>query len=202
MSEYINKHGQVIKLTEYQATKIEEILHLDGVELSSIPIGGTFKIYNHEFVVLDQGGELAAVILKDVLGFYPFSSTTNNYDGSNADDICNNFAEQLSSIIGEDNILSHIVNLTANDGLTDYGTINRKVSLLTADQYRKYVYILDKFKPNCSWFLATAYSTPEHGYTYAVMCVTEGGSVGNEAMDSFCGIRPYCVLKSNIFVNK
>jgi hypothetical protein len=37
MNEYINKHGQVIKLTEYQANKIEEILHLGNVELSSIP---------------------------------------------------------------------------------------------------------------------------------------------------------------------
>lgn len=202
MSEYINKHGQVIKLTEYQANKIEEILHLGEVELSSIPVGETFKIYNHEFIVLDRGAELTAVVLKDVLGFYSFSSMTSNYDGSNADDICNNFAEQLSAIIGEDNILSHIVDLTANDGLTDYSTINRKVSLLTADQYRRYVYILDKFKPNGSWFLATAYSTPEHGYTYTVMCVSEGGSVGGEAMDSFCGIRPYCVLKSNIFVDK
>jgi hypothetical protein len=201
MDRYINLRGQLFKLTEFQFKQIEEILHQGNRKLSSIPVGETFRIYNYEFIVLEQGTELATVIRKDVVGVHPFSFTSNNYKDSNADDICSSFAEELSALIGDDNVLLHCVDLTSSDGLIDYGTINRKASLLTADQYRKYVYILDKFKPKGQWFLATAYSTPKHGYTHTVMCVTGVGSVRDEDIEGFSGIRPYCVLKSDIFVS-
>ena len=57
-------------------------------------------------------------------------------------------------MIGEENLLEHTVDLTANDGLKDYGEVKAKASLLTADRYRKYVQILDTVKMEDYWWLA------------------------------------------------
>ena len=94
------------------------------------------------------------------------------------------------------------MDLTADDGLKCYGSVKRKASLLTTETYRRYVYILDKHKPDDWWWLATALSTPAHGYKSAVKCVAPSGYVFNYLCnyDDF-GVRPFCILKSHIFVS-
>ena len=50
-------------------------------------------------------------------------------------------------VVGKDNIIQHKVDLTADDGRTDYGVCDDYISLLTCDMYRKCVYILEKYNP-------------------------------------------------------
>ena len=202
MDNYLKLNGQKIQLTAQQIAEIKESFHIGSVQLSTIPAGETFKIGKHELIVLEQKLGSTVVIRKDVLCKSIFSRSSNNYNGAKADDLCKEFAKEIGAIIGEDNILIHAVDLTSNDGLTDYGVINRLASLLTADQYRKYVYILDKFKIDMWWFLATAYSTPTHGYDYTVMCVTPSGRVFYGICDRSGGVRPHCILKSDILVSR
>ena len=78
----------------------------------------------------------------------------------------------------------------------------RKASLLTTEQYRRYVEILDKHKIDKWWWLATPYSTAAHEDTDYIKCVSPPGDIGDGYYDFDFGVRPFCILKSDILVSK
>lgn len=201
MSNYIVIKGQKIELTEEQAEQIKAGLQEKDIRLGDAAAGDVVKVGEHEMIVLDHAGAATLLICKEVIDTCTFG-TRNNYDGSNADKACIEFATAIAKVVGEDNVILHEVDLTSDDGLKDYGSVKRFASLLTADLYRKYVYILDKHKPDDWWWLATAFSTPTHDNTSWVLCVSPSGFI----YDSRCncsdnGVRPFCILKSDIFVS-
>lgn len=199
---YIKIGNTKIELTEEQINEIKEQFGIEKVVLSSIEPGDTFKIGNHEFFVLEQSGDTTAVILKDLLHTEVQFGNNNNYDGSDVDKLCKEFENEISEFCGKDNLIEHTVDLTTDDGLKDYGKVRRKMSLLTAEMYRKYVYLLDKHKPDCWWWLATAHSTTTHDNPNWVKCVSPSGDIDSGFYDDDYGVRPFCILKSNIFVSK
>ena len=141
--------------------------------------------------------------MKDLLGSEDeIFGENNNYNGSNIDNVCNSFAEHLESILGADNIIDHDVDLTSNDGLKDYRTITRRVSVLTAERARQYVNLLDKHKIDKWWWLATPWSTPTHEDNECVLCVSPRGDIVRSNYNHGNGVRPFCILKSNILVSK
>ena len=202
MKNYISINGQKTKLTQEQVEQIRASFGLDAVQLCAVAVGDTVKIGDHELIVLEQSGGTTALICKEFVDTCSFGSS-NNYDGSKADKLCSEFATKLAKIVGKDNVILHTVDLTSDDGLKDYGSVKRFASLLTADLYRRYVYTLDKHKPDAWWWLATPYSTPTHGYERTVDCVSPRGNfyLGGY-YDAGLGVRPFCILKSNIFVSK
>ena len=204
MKNYIVLNGKKIKLTEEQVAEMQKSFGVGEVKLSSIPTGETFKIGKHEFVVLEHSKDTTAVILKDLLYTSEKFGSSNNYNNSNADKLCNCFGKEIEHIIGDDNLIEHTVDLTADDGLKDYKFVKRKMALITANNYRRYVETLDKHKLDYWWWTATAYSTPTHGYEYAVKCVSPSGSINyiNCINRGNYGVRPFCILKSNILVSK
>ena len=203
MKNYISINDQIIALTDEQVEKLRYSFNMPCVKLADVPEGETFKVGNHEMVVLEHSGDTTAVILKDLLSDQKFGNN-NNYAGSNVDKTCSKFAEKVEAIVGKDNLCLHTVDLIADDGLKCYGSVKRKASLLTTEKYRRYVYILDKYKPVDWWWLATAFSTSVHDYVSAVKCVAPSGCVYGSY---YCygvdfGVRPFCILKSHIFVSK
>jgi hypothetical protein len=173
-----------------------------GVKLADVPVGETFEIGDHEFIVLEHSGDTTAVILKNLLPDQAFGES-NNYNGSDVDATCNKFADELERAIGKDNLCLHTVDLTSDDGLKDYGSVERKASLLTCETYRRFVSILDKHKVDAWWWLATAYSTPAHGFARAVKSVAPSGYIYYDYFNfGIVGVRPFCILKSHIFVSK
>ncbi len=199
---YIMLNSQKIELTDTQVEEMKKSLGITSVLLSDIPVAELFKIGKHEFFVLEQRGEETVIILKSLLRESEKFGDNNNYDGSNVDKICNDFAKEIANIVGKENIVEHTVDLTSDDGLDDYGKIKRKMSLLTCELYRKYVRILDKFKLDKWWWLATAFSTPTHDDEDWIKCVSPRGVIFNFNHDNYFGVRPFCILKSNIFVSK
>lgn len=204
MSNYIVINGKRIDLTEDQVKLIMADSNSENVKLSDIPVGETFRIGANEFIVLEQFPETAAVILKDLLPDDVTFGENNRYDGSNPDQMCCEFAEDLFAAIGSENVIPHSVDLTSDDGLKDYGRVDRAVSLLTTEEYRRYVDILDKFKPDRWWWLATPYSTAAHGNDSWVKCVSPSGRIHNDDHynNGGSGVRPFCILKSDIFVSR
>ena len=202
MNNYICINNQKIELTQEQIAKIVAANESAKKQLSEIPEGSTFKIGSYEFVVLQQAIDGTAVILKELYLSDITFGERNNYNGSNADEQCQVFAQNIADIIGWDNIILHDVDLTSNDGLKDYGVVERRASLLTAELYRRYVHILDKYKPDSWWWLATPFSTETHESTDWVLCVSPRGYFnGNHADINGIGVRPFCILKSTIFVS-
>lgn len=202
MENYISINGQKIELTVEQAVQIAAA-HNRSLRLSDVPAGELVKIGEHEFIVLEQSGDTTALIRKDLLPTSEKFGKNNNYDGSYVDAVCNKFAEEIASIVGEKKLVEHTVDLTSDDGLKDYGKIRRRASLLTADLYRRYVEILNKFKPNKWWWLATAFSTKKHDGDSWAKCVSPSGYLDCDYYYiNVRGVRPFCILKSNIFVSR
>ena len=203
MNNYICINGQQIELTEEQVKQICAANGQEKIKLAEIPEGDTFKIGEHEFVVLEHSEGTTAIIRKELFAGDMEFGSNNNFSGSYVEDRCNEFAGEIAGIVGEENLVEHTVDLTADDGLKDYGIIKSRCSLLTTELYRRYVEILDKFKPDRWWWLATAHSTERHGNRSWVKSVSPSGYF--DSLDCYyrdIGVRPFCILKSNIFVSK
>lgn len=202
MKNYISINDQKIALTDEQVKQIMGACSIPQKPLSAFAPGETVKIGNFEMVVLEQQEGQTALILKGVYAREAqFGEDNNDYRDSNVDERCQQFAQELSEIIGWDNIVLHEVDLTSDDGLKDYGTIERRASLLTADMYRKFVEILDTVNPDCWWWLATPWSTKRHGNEVAAKCVSPSGLIYYHGYRGDYAVRPFCILKSNIFVS-
>lgn len=185
----------------------EETLNATPVDngntaLLNIKEAETCKIGDWEFIVCEHTSEGTALLMKDCLCDGEIFGNNNNYNGSNVDALCEKFADELAKVVGAENIILHTVDLTADDGLKDYGSIERRVSLFTANQYRKYVDILDKYRLDIWTWTATAYSTPKHDDDDWVKCVGPSGNVSNSSYGNGGGVRPFCILNSNIFVSE
>lgn len=202
MENYINIGKQKIELTDDQVEQLRESLGIPGVRLADISVSNTFHIGKHEFVVLEQSGDTTAVIRKDLLHSSMTFGGNNRYDGSNVDKACNLFAEEIAAAVGSENLVEHTVDLTSDDGLKDYGKVKRKASLLTTDLYRRYVDTLDAHKIDKWWWLATPHSTKRHENDSWVKCVAPSGNVRSDYYNGDDGVRPFCILNSNIFVSK
>ena len=201
MKNYIKIGGVKIELTDEQAEKIKCNFCV-GLKLSDVNVGETFKIGKYEFIVLEHSKETTAAILKDLLYDCEIFGGHNNYVESNVDKKCSEFGVIIANIIGENNLIKHTVDLIADDGLKDYGKVIRNMSLITAQLYRRYVEILDKYKIDKWWWTATAHSTPKHGNKEWVKCVSPSGSLNFDGYINYIGVRPFCILNSNIFVSK
>lgn len=207
MSNYICINNQRIELTEEQVNQIIAAHNheIPTITLSEIAVGDTVKLGEHEMVVLEQLGDTTALVRKELLSQKRAFGSDNNYIRSKVGNACEAFADELAAIIGAENIVPHDVDLTSDDGLDDYGkATGRRASLLTADMYRRYVRILDKYKVHEWWWLATPFSIPPHDEDNWVKCVSPSGYISVYGLGYYSGngVRPFCILKSNIFVSK
>lgn len=201
MENYICINEVKTELTDKQVGRVKTMLGLKKRRLCEVPKKKTFQIGRFELIVLENSGDTTAVACREAYQKNIRFGDNNNYDGSNADKICEEFADELAAIIGEENIVMHTVDLTTDDGLKDYGKIRRRASAMTADRYRRYVNILDEYKLDIWTWLATAFSTKKHGNDSWVKCVSPSGCVYYSGSDVSRGVRPFCILKSNIFVS-
>ena len=202
MKNYLMLNGKQINLTEEQIAEIKQSLGVGNIRLSEVGEGNDFKIGEYEFILLEISGDTAAVILKDLLHKEKKFGKNNNYDGSEVDKLCIEFGEKIEALVGKENLVEHTVDLTADNGLKCYGSIKRKMSLMTAQMYRKYVYTLNKYPIKLWWWLATAFSIAKHDDTTWVKCVSPHGGIYSSDYYDNNGVRPFCILKSNIFVSK
>ena len=201
MKNYLCLEGNKIELTAEQVKKIRGGLSIQK-KLKDKAVGEIIKIGEYEFIVLEHSKETTAVILKDLLCNSEFSANDCDFKSSIVKKKLSDFGNEIVKIIGSQNLVPHGVDLTSNDGLKDYGKDLANMSLLTADLYRRYVEILDNYKLDKWWWLATPYSTSKHGYSEYILCVAPSGII---CISSYCsiniGVRPFCILNSNIFVS-
>lgn len=91
------------------------------------------------------------------------------------------------------------VDLTANDGLKDYGTCECFLAPRTCDQHRKYRYLIPNPKRNWEW-TATAYSTKENGHPDVAYQVAASGSLYSDVVYNAYGVRPLFKLNPNTVI--
>ena len=89
--------------------------------------------------------------------------------------------------------------LTADDGMTDYGTATDKIALISDGLYRKFSALIPKI--GCWWWTLTPW-TCDPEYSYCVRDVHSSGALGNYiAYFGYRGVRPLCNMKSDILVS-
>lgn len=204
MKNILNIWGKSIELTDEQAEQLRGMFDLKPMTLAEVPIGETFSADGREYIVLEQMAGETVVMLKDFYRKGLKFGESNCYEGSYADAACCEFQQEICESIGEENIHEFDLDLTADDGLKDYGVIRRSAALRTAEMCRRYVDILDKYKPTDYEWLSTPHSTARHGNDLWVKCVAPSGFVSNGRDCYFiggCGVRPFCIFDSSIFVS-
>lgn len=200
---YLMLNDKKIELTAEQVEEIKSSFCFDKTALRDVEPGDTFKVGDLEFIVLEHHEETTSVILKELWKTEQFDSSCNDYSKSEIrKDLNTDFYKELYDCVGKDNIVKHTVDLTADDGRIDYKECEDNISILTCNMYRKYVYILENHNQKKGWWLATPYSTESNGYTTTVRCVLNRGSLSCNLCGNYYGVRPFCILKSNIFVSK
>lgn len=191
--------GQPINLTDDQVKELKKALGTNVCPKDVTP-GDTFVYCGVEFVVLDHKEKGTLIMTKAPVNDGIKFGKNNNF----ADDECEvrKFLEEYSKKFNKDDLVEFEVDLTSDDGLKDYGTFKTMSALLTADQYRKYVDILDKNKLDKWWWLVTPFSTPKHKEDELVKCVSPRGYIlYRHSDDRSGGVRPVYILKSDIFVS-
>lgn len=191
-------NGKEIELTEAQ---LKQLGIIPKKEVSLQKDGKLAKIGDYEFIVLKNTTCGVHLLMKDCLCDSKFGNN-NDFRNSKVKAILDDFAGKIIDIIGKENLLSHRVDLTADDGLTCYGSVIAEMSLLTANMAREYVGILDEFKLDKFWWLATPYSTPKHEDSMWVKCVSPHGRICRSyGGDDVNVVRPFCIVNPSIFVS-
>ena len=200
-------NGKVTELTEEQVKSIVESLAMPVTtagkrSLSEIKVGDTFMIGKHEFIVLEQSGVDTVALSKDIIEDEVKFGDTPDFETSNVKKVLDKFAKEITKEIGDDALITHTVDQTTLDGMSHYGISKAQMSLMTIDHVRKYADVLDKHKVDKWYWLITPWSTPDRGWE-TTMCVVapSGGVYYDISSYYYCGVRPFCILKSDIFVS-
>ena len=199
---YIQINDQKIPLTDEQVEQLRKTFVPRTAVLSED--GKIAHIGKYEFIVIKSDEKLGttSLLMRETLGEDMEFCSSNDFRTSKVKKVLDKFADEISAIIGEDNLVEHLVDLTADDGLKCYGEIKAKMSLLTANMVRENVEILDEFKLGEWWWTCTPYSTPKHEDSSWIKCVSPRGRISSNSFDSSYGVRPFCIVKSSIFVSQ
>lgn len=170
-----------------------------GKKLGDYKSGETVKLGKREYIVLGHGAETTAVVTKDIAKEMEFGKSWD-YSKSYVRDYCNgDFYKELAEVVGKENIVPHRVNLTCDDGSNKGVTCKDNVSMLTAENYRRYrEYLPALGKP--SW-TATGVTSLDKNYACGVCYVGSCGVLYCGDCDYVSGVRPFCILNSSILVS-
>ena len=161
--------------------------------------GDIVRIAGRNFIVLgrDDGG--VAVITQDLVNYMEFGRNAD-YLNSAVRRYCNEtFYRMLADAIGADNILTHAVDLIADDG-TGGGFCDDFVSLLTTERYRRY----RKYLPAMGswWWTATRVNADNEDYARRVCYVRSNGVLcWLDSDHGGGGVRPFCILNPALLLD-
>lgn len=196
--------NEAIKLVEKALEILKSEEKKEKVILGSLKPGETFMIGEHEFIVLEQNYGTTNVISKNLMAQnVRFDGDTRDYNKSALKKYID---EKIKPIIlenvGAGNLVEHSVPLTSVDNQNEFNDCICEVRPITFDEAREYNDLLvNEDLPDYYWTL-TPWSTDERGLKYAIAIVSPSGGISFDYCNYDCGVRPFCILKSNIFVSK
>lgn len=174
------------------------------VQLSELKPGDRFETEIGKMIVLghDEASGTTKVIqdnfFEEDVEFdedtcdYTKSALKKKFDGE--------ITEAYTKAFG-DALVEHEVHLMSVD-MQDYGTFSCKARPITFDEAREFnQFIADKDLPDW-WWTCTPWSIEERGYKYSVTVVCPSGRIFCSSCRNGSVVRPFCILKSNIFVSK
>lgn len=195
-----------LELARELVRKLEEAEKDNKVQLSELQPGETFKIGEHDFIVLEQNGcsGTTNVISKGFMSEdIVFDDDTKDYNNSNLKKIIEeNIQPAIEAGVGVGNIIEQVVSLTSVDMQGEFKPCYCKVRPITFDEARKYNNLLVNKDLDDWWWTCTPWSTADRGWKRTITVVSPSGNFDIGGCDCGSGVRPFCILKSNIFVSK
>ena len=166
--------------------------------------GTVFPYAGEKWVVLEHDPAGRTLCLRlDLIPNKPFDENNcNNFATSSSKEWMNGpyLDNLIDAVKGPNAFLQTELDLTADDGLKDYGTCTVTIFSLTVDQYRRNRDVI----PNADdwWWLSTAYSTASNGYEHSARFVRDDGALDwHDAYRGYYGLRPACNLSSDLLVS-
>lgn len=196
--------SKALEMARKLVKQLEEAEKSNKIQLSELNPGDVFKIGKHDFIVLEQENGATMVISKDFMAEdIVFDKDTRDYNKSNLKKVVENDIQPvIEAEIGADNIIEHAVDLTSVDMQKEFEPCTCKVRPITFDEVRKYNNLLVNNDLDDWWWTCTPWSTAERNWNYSIAVVSSSGIICNSYCSSNLGVRPFCILKSNIFVSK
>lgn len=196
--------SNVLELAKKLVAAIEKEDRKNKVMLKDIPVGGKFETGIGRFIVLEQKEDSTAVITENLYREdVKFDDDCTEYRKSSLRELCEGeILNEFSDEFGKENICTNGAGLVTVDGQEVFGKLLTKVRPLTFDEAREYNDLLvNKDLPDWYW-TCTPWSTKERGWDYSVAVVSPSGNFSFNYYYDCAGVRPFCILKSNIFVSK
>ena len=195
-NEILKKAKELVELLEKQEKA-------GKVALSSMSPGDVFQTTGkRKYKVLQQYGDTTKIISLDLVKKNVKFGESTDYKKSNVKKLCDTeILKDFEEEFGAENIETHTADIITLDG-QKFGSVKCKIRPITFDEAREYTDIIpNQHLGDWCWTLSP-WSTEERGWKYSVAVVSPSGYF--DCYDCFVsyGVRPVCILKSNIFVSK
>ena len=199
MKKAIDLLREAIEILELELKKPFEA----KVELSTLKVGDVFEASFGEMIVLDNSDGKTTVITKGfVKDKLKFDNESPNFVESEISEyLSDEVLEMFEEEFGSENLVEHTTDVISVD-MQKYESYTGKVRLLTFDEARKYNELIVNKELDRWYWTMTPWSTKERGWEYSVAVVSPSGVIRCDFCNYFYGVRPVCILKSNIFVSK
>ena len=200
----ISKNQEVEIKTNPDGTQTVEIRDKGSDRLGDLKPGEHFKIADWVFIVLQHDERGTLVISKDLLAENEEFGETRNYKESNVKKVIEEkLLPVVEGAVGKDNIVSHSADLTSVDMQNEFGEVDCRMRPISFDEARRYNELLVNKKLSDWYWTLTPWSTEARGWKYSMAVVSPPGKVSNNHCHRRSrGVRPVCILNSNIFVSK
>lgn len=195
-NEILKKAKELVELMEKQEKSCR-------VRLSELNPGDIFQTTGkRKHKVLEQCGDTTKIISLDVVKENVKFGDNTDYNKSNVKKMCDTeILKDFEEEFGAENIEEHTVDIITVDG-QKIGVVKCKVRPLTFDEARKYTELTPNDELDDSYWTCSAWSTVERGWKYALAVVSPSGLIDSSYYGDCRGVRPVCILKSNLFVSK
>lgn len=194
--EILQKAKELVELLEKQEKT-------GNVELSTLKRGEVFQTTGkRKYKVLEQYGDTTKIISLDLVKENVEFGDTSDYKTSKVKKMCDTETlKDFEEEFGAENIETHTADIITADG-QKLGTVDCKIRPITFDEAREYTDITPNNDLNDWYWTLSPWSTEERGWSKSLAVVSPSGSIFSNYYFSEDGVRPVCILKSNIFVSK
>lgn len=181
--------------TEEEYTEDDSVAGVEKDKIKFPKPGEQFEYNGVKFTALgeEQGGVLAIVseLLEDEMPFD--ESNKNNWRTSS---LCKYLNGEYLEQFNRGDLLPFVSDLTADNGMKDYGTAEDYVFLLSCDLFRKYREVIPRFN-NWWWTLTPWTCNPSHA-RYARIVNSDGTLNSGHANNGY-GVAPACLFNPRVF---
>lgn len=194
--EILQKAKELVELLEKQEES-------GKAKLSTLKRGEIFQTTGkRKYKILEQYGDTTKIISLDLVKENVKFGDDTDYNKSNVKKLCDTkILKDFEKEFGAENIEEHTTDIITVDG-QKIGTVDCKVRPITFDEARGYTDITPNPCLNDWYWTLSPWSTKERGWEKNFTVVSPSGDIYNCNFNCEIGVRPVCILKSNIFVSK